>query len=627
MAINKFSRFVKIVRLLPRLGWMNIFRVARHKFLLKFGVHPVCRLSADILHGPYFTELEQVSSLIASDAWKSTIKYFDWFEVPIMEGEKPNWFGRPLSGGDDWPSDLPWWKGNSPSSGSADIKEIWDLSRFNWVLAMAQRASNGDNSELQRLNDWLSDWSKNNPPYFGPNWACGQEASIRVIHLAIAAVILHQESKPTAVVLSFLKAHLARIEATLGYAISQDNNHGVLEASGLFVGGEWLYKVTGDLKAREWANLGRKWVEERAHRLISEDGGFSMYSVTYHREFLDALTICEFWRIRFDLPAFSSLFQTRTNNAALWLKAFTNPVSGDAPNIGANDGTRLMPLSDTGYRDFRPSVQLACALFCRARAYGADGLWNLPLQWLGVPLPTETLPDEQSRLFDDCGFAILRGSLDGYDTQVFFRYPRFRFRPSHADALHVDLWVSGVNIFRDGGSFSYDSNSEYIDYFTGVESHNTIQFDGEEQMPRLGTFLLGNWLKTKRVSLVCSDSKNVGFSAEYVGRNRVFHQRYVDLNPGKLIVIDRIVKFSKSATLRWRLSPGDWKIDGHAVVSREFRLEVSSNVKLRRFEIVNGFESLSYGNKVNRSVLEAEIEDFGEIMTTVVWQQSNSAYH
>jgi hypothetical protein len=620
MAMNRISKFVKIARLLPRLGWINIFRVARHRFLLKLGVHPVCKLGAEILHGTYFTEPEQVSSLKASDAWKSTIRYFDWFEVQIVDRETPNWFGRPLSGGDDWPSDQPWWKANGSFGVSGDIKEIWDLSRFNWVLAMAQRASNGDSAELQRLNDWLSDWSKNNPPYYGPNWACGQEASIRVMHLAIAAVILHQESKPTVVVLSFLKAHLARIEATLGYAISQDNNHGVLEASGLFVGGEWLHKATGDLKAREWANLGRKWLEERTRRLISEDGGFSMYSVAYHREFLDALTICEFWRVRFDLPDFSSLFQTRTNNAALWLKAFTHPVSGDAPNIGANDGTRLMPLSDTGYRDFRPSVQLACALFCRASAYGADGLWNLPLLWLGVPLPKDTLPKEQSKLFDACGFAVLHGPEDTSDTQVFVRYPRFRFRPSHADALHVDLWINGVNVLRDGGSFSYNLNSEYIDYFTGVESHNTIQFDGEEQMPRLGIFLLGDWLRAKRASLVCRNSKNISFSAEYVGRNRVFHHRRVDLNPGKLVVIDRIIKFSKVATLRWRLSPGDWKIDGHAVVSREFRLEVSSNVKLLRFEIVNGFESLCYGNKVNLSVLEAEFEDFGVITTTILWQ-------
>ena len=136
---------------------------------------------------------------------------------------------------------------------------------------------------------------------------------------------------------------------------------------------------------------GRIWVEnglrKERKRLISPDGGFSMYSVAYHREFLDALTICEFWRRRFDLASFSPLFRERAKEAAFWLKAFTHPATGDAPNIGANDGTRLLPLTDTEYRDFRPSVQMACVLFAGRGAYDQDGPWNLPLQWLGVPIP------------------------------------------------------------------------------------------------------------------------------------------------------------------------------------------------------------------------------------------------
>jgi len=40
------------------------------------------------------------------------------------------------------------------------------------------------------------------------------------------------------------------------------------------------------------------------------------------------------------------------------------------------------------------------------------------------------------------------------------RYPRFRFRPSHADVLHVDLWVDAVNVLRDGGTFSYHRGAQ-----------------------------------------------------------------------------------------------------------------------------------------------------------------------
>ena len=76
---------------------------------------------------------------------------------------------------------------------TGDIKLIWEQSRMDWVLAFAQRARNGDQKSLGRLNTWLVHWLEKNPPYFGANWKCGQEASIRVIHLCCAALILGQE--------------------------------------------------------------------------------------------------------------------------------------------------------------------------------------------------------------------------------------------------------------------------------------------------------------------------------------------------------------------------------------------------------------------------------------------------
>ena len=33
------------------------------------------------------------------------------------------------------------------------------------------------------------------------------------------------------------------------------------------------------------------------------------------------------------------------------------------------------------------------------------------------------------------------------------RAPKYHFRPSHADALHLDIWQDGINWIRDIGSF------------------------------------------------------------------------------------------------------------------------------------------------------------------------------
>ena len=129
------------------------------------------------------------------------------------------------------------------------------------------------------------------------------------------------------------------------------------------------------------------------------------------------------------------------------MQALTQPETGDAPVLGANDGARLLPLGDSDYRDYRPAVQLAMALFADRCAYPGAGGWNGPLHWLGIPVPTWVAEPPGSVQLDAGGYSLLRRGA----AFALLRYPRFRFRPSQADALHVDLWAGGDNHLRDAG--------------------------------------------------------------------------------------------------------------------------------------------------------------------------------
>ena len=81
-----------------------------------------------------------------------------------------------------------------------------------------------------------------------------------------------------------------------------------------------------------------------------------------------------------DEPAFSAAAVERLAAATRWLAAWTDPQSGDAPNLGANDGARLFVLDGSAYRDFRPSLRWAARLFLDAAADAADER----LAWLGL---------------------------------------------------------------------------------------------------------------------------------------------------------------------------------------------------------------------------------------------------
>src|SRR5262249_23738554 len=155
-------------------------------------------------------------------------------------------------------------------------------------------------------------------------------------------------------------------------------NHGTSEAAALFIGGSWLAH-RGVTRGEVWARTGRRWLEDRVHRLIGADGSFSQYSLNYHRVLLDTLSIVEIWRREIEEEEFSPSFYARAGAATNWLCAMIAPQSGDGPNLGANDGAWLLPLTLTDYHDFRPSTQLASVLFRNQRVYEDTGNWDAPL--------------------------------------------------------------------------------------------------------------------------------------------------------------------------------------------------------------------------------------------------------
>jgi hypothetical protein len=595
------------------LGLINVARVADYRLRLRAGVHPVQRLaSAVVPRAPFFDPVSSAPRRGAKVA-PAPHRPFGW--MPAPEREFPDWHLNVLTGARAEGVDTPWWRLRDFDAALGDIKGIWEASRFDWAVGLAQRAALGERDAVDRLNAWLEDWLAKNPPYRGHNWKCGQEASIRLMHLAVAALVLAQVRSPRASLLDLLELHLRRIAPTISYAIGQDNNHGISEAAALFIGGSWL-AACGRPAGRTWDRLGRELLADRAKRLIERDGSFSQYSATYHRLMLDTLSLAETWRRHVHAPPFADVVMARASAATDWLRTIVDPLSGDAPNLGANDGADLLPLTDAGYRDFRPSLQLAAAVFQDCAAYAGDGPWVGQLEWLDIATPGTLAVAPRSRLFDDGGFAVLRSGA----CAAILRFPRFHFRPSHADALHVDLWVTGENLLRDGGTFSY-ADPKWDGYLAGAQGHNSIQFDGRESMPRLGRFLWGDWLRPATVSAIEQRDGATVVSAAYADAPGASHARRVELHNGMLRVIDDVAGFTERATMRWRLRPGSWSVSRDGATDGIHRIIVRSSVPLARVELVTGWESRFYGQRSELPVLEVEIAQPGTLVTEYVWSR------
>lgn len=600
------------------LGLINLIRVIYYRLSIKLKINPVRSIEYKLLDGDFYSPISHTQKTKPNSIQHNDTELFHFGWYSDSTSCPPQWHQNPFNKKNITNPQQPWWKVPDFDPNIGDIKTIWEASRFDWAIQYAIQTTDGNNQAINILNQWLISWCRHNPPYNGPNWKCGQEASIRIMHLAFASIILKQHKQATPALQALIKAHLQRIAPTIQYAIAQDNNHGTSEAAALFIGGSWL-EILGEKDARRWTKTGRKWLENRAFKLIKPDGSFSQYSTNYHRVMLDTYSMAEYWRQTLGLTKFSPNLYQQLKKATNWLYQMVQEKSGDTPNLGANDGARLLPITNTDYRDFRPSIQLAMILFCQQLAFNTNQdsnlpSWNLPIYKLHINPPNVQAAPANSSFFPDGGYCTLRKD----NIFALFRFPNFQFRPSQADALHVDLWINGVNTLRDGGTYSYNTTEKDLNYFGGTASHNTIQFDDQDQMPRLSRFLFGSWLKSKNTTPLHEANGLLKVSASYSDYENNFHNRELNLGSNYLKIIDSFKGFKNKAVLRWRLDPEkSWKITDKSITNRAQNITIHTDLPITRFELVRGWESRYYLQKTPLPVLEIEVQEPGKIITIV----------
>jgi len=616
MIPGKIRRIFWYFELIPKLGIRDVLYVIYYRTLLKSGIYkknfPVTKL--DIV-GEVFTKCKPAKDF--PQEWKESLfiqadkimngelPYFSfhWIKQP----NPPNWFLNPFNSQECLKLSEHWTKISDFNRNLGDIKNIWELSRFAWVgiLARAYRVS-GNDLYLKRINDWITDWVSKNPVNQGPNWKCGQETSFRIFNLLNAAQILDQEEKPTNNLKEIIRHHLSRVSLNNRYATAQRNNHSTSEAAALFIGGSWLANVdpSGQKQYLLYARKGRNSLEHLLKSLVYEDGSFAQHSTNYHRLFTDTLSLIAFWTNKLDLIQFSPGFNEIAKKSVTWLLSVTDK-SGNSPNLGPNDGTLLQSNHSCDYRDYRPSLQAASALINGHFAF-ESGPWDEPLYWFGIRKESLPLiPFPKSIQVHKAGYIIMTGQ----NSWALIRFPNYKFRPSHNDVLHFDLWANGKNILFDSGSFSYypDIDSEVPD-LKSVHSHNTISFDHNEQMPRLGRFLLGKWIKPLTIgNITHSDQVSGTWEGSYSDYLGNIHLRKIKWENNKWEITDNFRGNSNYVEIGFNFDRCKYSLEekNHMLLLPWGKIVISDNAEIK---VISQMKSDYYqqSSKVNRLVITSK---------------------
>ncbi len=348
-----------------------------------------------------------------------------------------------------------------------DVKFLWEPARFGWgfVLGRAYYLS-GKEKYAEAFWKYFECFTDGNPAYLGPHWMNGQEVAIRLMAFVWAAQIFEgaEASSPARQtrLTESLAVHAARIPPTLIYARSQENNHLILEAAALYTAGTALDQP-------KWRELGWLWLNRGLQRQISSYGEYIQHSTNYHRLMLQTVLWVDAI-LRKQRRQWPSATHEAVIRASHWLFSMIDPTSGRVPNLGANDGALLLPLSVAEFNDFRPSVQAAARAFLRTGL--PPGVWDEMSVWLGLSPSMRTADSD----------AYMTEHLRARNSWGYLRASHFKSRLSHMDQLHFDLWWRGLNIAQDAGTYLYNAEPPWDNTLVSTRVHNTVMVDGRDQM-------------------------------------------------------------------------------------------------------------------------------------------------
>ncbi len=459
-----------------------------------------------------------------------------------------------------------------------DIKFIWEPARFGWAFTLGRAYYiTGEKRYARAFWEHTGEFIKSNPPYLGPQWTSGQEVAIRLMALVWAGQVFASSAESTPQRMESLAAtvvaHAERIPHTLVYARSQNNNHLISEAAALYTAS---LALPDHPRSEAWRGKGWKWLAWAFAKQIYKDGSYVQHSTNYHRLMLQvALWV---WTLANLSPVrrggTPQKVESTLATAARWLAALTDKESGQAANMGANDGAYIFPLTVCPFTDYRPVVQAASLAFAGEKPF-RDGVWNEMALWFG----------QKANMIER--YPQIKGQpqkfvLQSQNSWAYFRAVKFRTRPSHADQLHLDLWWRGINIARDAGTYLYNADPPWDNTLTAAQIHNTVTVNGRDQMTRAGRFLYLDWALAGIIESESRDGAQHAMARQHGYQSLgIVHQRTVTVFAGDRWLVEDELMVNRSNRnindfrLHWLLPDWEWKINHH-----ESRIELSLNSPL-----------------------------------------------
>lgn len=521
------------------------------------------------------------------DIFQGNWKAFGWMDLRVSD--PPDWhkdyFANISLPTNKWSSQL----NHRNLEDGADIKLIWELSRWYQLVRLAQGAWLLKDTRLAELVlRWLQSWHRSNPPFRGWNWTSALESGIRLIQFAWMDALMAEvtwkdldQRKTFQASWENLRQQILAPHVHYTWKFrsfgSSANNHLLGELSGLIIAlTRWpsLTAFTVSL-----SQLKSMW-ETEVMAQFAEDGGNREQALNYQ---LFSFEFC--WQVRqalkaADIPVRADV-EDRLRAAAMF---FRNMQVPDEPwDYGDSDSAIVTPMAHDHSRIVRE--------WC-------DWL-NVPEKspaihfWLGNPPAQpqrrcgEFIADHWL-LYPESGMAMchsddwtLRWDLSplGYLSIA---------AHGHLDALHLSIWYRGVAFVIDPGTGAYFGDRALREHLASRDAHNGPSVPAIKLARRLGPFM---WTRHHSTPLVRVKGENslLGQLSTQDGQIKRFINAME--NPEGWIVVDRVIGAEDNKGIPFTVS---WQFAPETEVTRESsrKFIISRRGEKIALEVSNSWEKV-----------------------------------
>jgi len=388
-----------------------------------------------------------------------------------------------------------------------DIKYLWELNRHLELVTLAQAWHlTREPRFAEAARCLLLSWLEQCPYPRGPQWTISLESAVRLVNWACAWHLLGGEDSPLFAAeegqafrqrwLVAIYQHCHFVSSNLSRH-SSANNHLFGELMGLFVA-----TVTWSLwpESSRWRQSAQGELEAEAIKQNGADGINREQAFWYHHEVADMMLLCLLFG-QANGVNFSSQFAKRLELMLEFIASIMD-AGGHVPMIGDSDDAVIVRFSrEPEFCPYRSLLATGAVLFGRGDFKTKAGRFDEKSRWLLGDSASERFHSllltarEPARLgFSEGGYYVLGKDL-GTPREVKavvdagpLGYLSIAAH-GHADALAFTLSVAGREVLVDPGTFTYNFQKCWRDYFRGTSAHNTLRVDEEEQSVRGGNFM------------------------------------------------------------------------------------------------------------------------------------------